>query len=865
MQTFNHIFTSKKKFNSFLDENNIGRGCKAFIQLFVGNNDPQNLQNILEVISSELPLASIIATSTAGEIIGGQMVENSAVLSLTIFKSTNVHVEIVEGLDESDIADKVATLTTTRTKLIIAFNNVYVNDGEDFINALGKKIPHVKIAGGNAGDNGEFAAQTVVGAGTKTSTTAIAVAFLDSDKLQIFNEHLLNWQTIGEAMSVTKADKSTIYEINNKKAQEIYRQFLGDEVADNLPMSGIEFPLIFDDDGLSIARAPVSLGSDGELVMAGHIKEGATVKFGFGDIAQNDKTATEIVQKFSKNPVQSIFVYSCSARKYFLKEHLKNEFMMLEKIAPVSGFITYGEFFKKDTCNKMLNVSSTFIGLSEDPNISHEIAFEERYMSSKVKTLNALTHLIKQTSKHLEEKNTKLDQFQNLITESTLYSTTDTKGIITGVNERFMRLSGYTREELIGKPHNIVRHEDVPPSVYEDMWRTIKQKHSWRGIIKNRAKDGSAYFVRSYVFPILDTEGEIVEYVSIRDDITDEVERKQHLEGAVNELSEKTKEKEYLLGQYEKIINLSSSFFRVDTNYNLIYVNDVFCNIYHCSAKKMVQKNITDILESSFIKNHFDSISKHLQEKGVWSGVVPFQREDKTIIHMNTSVNTIYDKNRNIVELMVVLYDITDLIVAQEEIMETQRDVVYTMGAIGETRSKETGNHVKRVAEYSKILALHFGLDENEAELLKMASPMHDIGKVGIPDDILNKPGKLTDNEWNIMKTHAVLGYQMLKNSKREILQAAAIVAHTHHEQWDGGGYPKGLKGEEIHIYGRITAIADVFDALGSDRCYKKAWEDEKIFELIRNGREKHFDPKLVDIFFENLDTFLEIRSKFRD
>jgi PAS domain S-box-containing protein len=865
LQTFNHIFTSKKKFKSFLDEHNIDRESKAFGQLFVGNNDPQNMQNIIEAISTELPLASVISTSTAGEIIGGQMVEKSAVLSLTIFKSTNVHVELVEGLDEEEIADKVANLTTPLTKLIIAFNNVYANDGEDFINALGEKVPHVKIAGGNAGDNGSFTAQTVVGAGTKTSTTAVAVALLDSKELQIFNEHLLNWQTIGESMSITKADKSTIYEINNKKAQDIYREFLGDDVADNLPISGIEFPLIFDDDGLNIARAPVALGNNGELIMAGHIKEGATVKFGFGDIDQNDKTTAEIVQKFSKKPVQSIFIYSCSARKYFLKEHLNNEFMMLEKIAPTSGFITYGEFFKKDTCNKMLNVSSTFIGLSEDSNVSHNVALVERYVSSKAKTLSALTHLIKQTSKHLEEKNKSLSQFQNIIKESALYSLTDTKGIIKDVNERFIKLSGYTRDELIGKPHNIVRHKDVPSSIYEDMWKTIKQKQSWSGIVKNRAKDGSSYYVRSHVFPILNIDGDIVEYISIRDDITDEVERKQHLEGAVNELSEKTKEKEYLLNQYEKIINLGSSFFRVDTNYNLIYVNDVFCDVYHCTAEKMVQKNIADILESNFIKTHFNSISKHLQEKGVWTGVVPFQRKDKTIIYMDTSVNTIYDKNRNIVELMVVLHDITDLVVAQEEIMETQRDVVYTMGAIGETRSKETGNHVKRVAEYSKILALHYGLDENEAELLKMASPMHDIGKIGIPDDILNKPGKLTDNEWNIMKTHASLGYQMLKNSKREILQASAIVAHTHHEQWDGGGYPKGLKGEEIHIYGRITAIADVFDALGSDRCYKKAWEDEKIFELIKNGREKHFDPKLVDIFFKNLDIFLEIRSKFKD
>ncbi|MEC7987201.1 MAG: HD domain-containing phosphohydrolase, partial [Myxococcota bacterium] len=143
-----------------------------------------------------------------------------------------------------------------------------------------------------------------------------------------------------------------------------------------------------------------------------------------------------------------------------------------------------------------------------------------------------------------------------------------------------------------------------------------------------------------------------------------------------------------------------------------------------------------------------------------------------------------------------------------KEIEETQREVVFTMGAIGETRSKETGNHVKRVAEYSRLLALLYGLDEPQAELLKQASPMHDIGKVGIPDRILNKPGRLNAEEWAIMKTHARLGYDMLNHSNRPILKAAAIVAHEHHEKWSGAGYPRGLKGEEIHIFGRITAVA---------------------------------------------------------
>lgn len=209
--------------------------------------------------------------------------------------------------------------------------------------------------------------------------------------------------------------------------------------------------------------------------------------------------------------------------------------------------------------------------------------------------------------------------------------------------------------------------------------------------------------------------------------------------------------------------------------------------------------------------------------------------------------------------------DITDIIKAEEEIINTQKDVVYTMGAIGETRSKETGNHVKRVAIYSEILALKYGLSKEESELLKLASPMHDIGKVGIKDEILNKPGKLTDDEFKVMKTHSTLGFNMLKNSDKPILKAAAIVAHEHHEKWNGTGYPKKLSAKDIHIFGRITAVADVFDALGSNRVYKKAWELDEIFELFKEERGKHFDPELVDLFFKHFDEINEVRLKYQD
>ena len=208
------------------------------------------------------------------------------------------------------------------------------------------------------------------------------------------------------------------------------------------------------------------------------------------------------------------------------------------------------------------------------------------------------------------------------------------------------------------------------------------------------------------------------------------------------------------------------------------------------------------------------------------------------------------------------LAEITEL---NKEIEDTQREVIFTMGAIGESRSKETGNHVKRVAEYSRALALLYGMDEEEANLLKEASPMHDIGKVAIPDHILNKPARLTKEEFEIMKTHAQIGYDMLKHSNRPILKTAAIIAHQHHEKYDGSGYPQGLKGDEIHIYGQITAIVDVFDALGVDRVYKKAWSLDRIVALFQEEKGKHFNPELTQLFLDNLDIFLAIRDRYKD
>ena len=244
------------------------------------------------------------------------------------------------------------------------------------------------------------------------------------------------------------------------------------------------------------------------------------------------------------------------------------------------------------------------------------------------------------------------------------------------------------------------------------------------------------------------------------------------------------------------------------------------------------------------------------------------QRKKKISVK-NRELYTVYnlfypivDLNGNVIEHLHVMHDLTEIVKLNEEIVDTQKEVVFTMGAIGETRSKEMGFHVKRVAEYSYLIAKLMGMSEEESSLLKQASHMHDIGKVGIPDNILNKPSKLTPEEFEVMKTHAQIGYEMLKYSNRDILKASSIVALTHHEKWDGTGYPRQLKGDDIPLEARMMALADVYDALISKRVYKEAISFEESEQIIINGSGTHFDPILVGAFIEIKDKFKEIATR---
>ena len=319
-----------------------------------------------------------------------------------------------------------------------------------------------------------------------------------------------------------------------------------------------------------------------------------------------------------------------------------------------------------------------------------------------------------------------------------------------------------------------------------------------------------------------------------------------------------------LLVQYRNAIDETNIVSKTDLKGNITYVNDKFCEVSQYNKKELIRKPHNIVRHPNSSKEVFSNLWNTIQNKKSWHGIIENQKKDGTSYFVDTSIFPITDNDGKTREYIAIRKDITEFIELNNRVSSSQEEILTRIGMIAETRSKETSNHVRRVAEYSKILASELNMSAKEIELLYNATALHDIGKVATPDYILNKPGKLTAEEFEIMKRHSSDGYAMLKDTNNEIIKAGAIIAHEHHEKWDGSGYPRGIEGENIHIFARITAVADVFDALSSKRTYKDAWDLNEIVEFINSQSGKHFDPKLVEIFNERFDDFVFIRKKFR-
>jgi PAS domain-containing protein len=315
---------------------------------------------------------------------------------------------------------------------------------------LTQKYPKLVVAGGNAGDDFRF--EKCLTFSDKCDNCDVAFAAIDSDILKVETRYLLNWHTIGKELTVTKSIGSRIYEIDDTKILDLYEYYLGKAVRENILTHGTEFPLIFDDGGVKVARAPITVHYDGSLTLAGELAEGTKVKFGYANIAYIEEFNKQALLSKYKYKNEAAYIYTCAARRSMLGNYLNEEVSIINEIAPTAGFVTYGEFFHdtKECSNNLLNITTTYVVLGEGEQkeeIKNTPYIANR--SAKDITLKALTTLVARTSAQLDENVNYLQQFEKAVSEASIFSATDENGIIKRINENFEIISGYKQEELL--------------------------------------------------------------------------------------------------------------------------------------------------------------------------------------------------------------------------------------------------------------------------------------------------------------------------------------------------------------------------------------------------------------------------------
>jgi len=455
-----------------------------------------------------------------------------------------------------------------------------------------------------------------------------------------------------------------------------------------------------------------------------------------------------------------------------------------------------------------------------------------------------------------------LEQYRQLVDASAIVSKFDPQGRISYVNDRFCELSGYDQHALNGIEIRHMRHPEEPKDISGKIWQSVVDGNQWAGIVKKQTRSGAMYVVDSSIVPILNEDNSVEEVVCLDVDITDIYLNYENMLESLTRSERSLHEQRHLLDEYKRVLELGASILVIDPDGRIQAVNLRLASMLGYEIKDLCERSLSEIVPVDY-STCFQKTTQAID--GHCSQVIPFIHQNRSERIFSVNFMSVHDLHGQINAIILSCQDVTEPLRLTREIVETQRELLLVLGEVVESRSQETGKHVYRVAEIAHLLALEYGLDREQAEILKTAAPMHDIGKVGIDDAILHKPGKLNSDEFEIMKTHAEIGHHILTRIDRPLLSIAARIAYEHHENFDGSGYPQGLKGAEISIEGRIIAIADVLDALGHARVYKAAWDDTAIRDYLITQRGRKFDPVLVDLTLKHWDAIADIRQNLSD
>jgi len=620
------------------------------IQIFTSLNDKDKIEKLLLKISKDFPNAQVIGTTTAGEISHAKMYDDSTVLSITLFTQTKLQIAYAKNIDKKAGQKLSKKLTSKQTKAAIVLSEGLTGlDYEGFIKGIKQSNPKLIIAGGLAGDNFKLK-KTYIFLGTKIyKTGAVGVSF-SGKNLFADNRYNLNWTPIGKEFTITAAQGNLVEKIDGEDATLIFKRYLGDKIFDNSASELSNFQLLFKEGSTVVSRTPMAV--DGKsIVFAGPLKKDQKVQFGFSNASSVISGSTIISKSIHNNPAEAIFIYSCIARKTLLGKVLENEFKQFESIAPTSGFFTYGEFYSTTGDNALLNCTTTILILSEGVKNSKNIKkFKENDDNNlDNSTFSALTHFIKQTSIELKENLKLLNEYKDVVDHSSLVSKTDANGTIIYVNDNFCRVSKYKRDEMIGQNHNIVRDPNVSKFIFKKMWNSILNGKTWKGVISNKAKDGSIYYVNATIMPIFDSKGKIKEFIAIRQDVTKQIESKKRL-----------KEKEQLIkaifdNQDSIVLFSSKTDGMLNANKKLFHYFDFknfedFKNQHDCICNLFIEED--GYIYPSKYPNWIDDAA---QDKTDHDRKAKMLTKDGVVRTFNVKVKNIDD------EYIINLYDITNL------------------------------------------------------------------------------------------------------------------------------------------------------------------------------------------------------------
>lgn len=519
MELANHLYQDRAQLDAFIEQHRLGQR-RGLLQIFTGVTEHDRLRPLLAQLSRQLPGFAMVGASTSGEVCGPTITDGRILLSFSTFDHTRIDTLYIDDLSFANGNAIGRELAGSDARLVLGFGNTLRENPERFLHGLSQGAPDVCIAGGNAGDNARFRDTFVILNG-EIHDRGLVLAVLRGEQLQVHNRQVLNWTPIGIEMRVTRNDGNIIYELNDTPILDLYRYYLGSEVADKVPESLMEFPLLGESGGQPVARSPVGATADGGLIYAGEFIEGQSVRFGVADIDTILTSAADTAADLARTtPIEAMYIYSCTARRAFLKSNIASEIASLAAAGPCAGFFTYGEYFHMPGDNRLLNITTTLVALSEQDRIRDDQPQPQPAIPPHASTLRSLTHLSNVTARELRQSLELFEQYKHALDQTAIVSKTDKAGRITYVNALFEEISGYRADEVIGKTHRILRHPDMPASLFDEMWKTISNKQIWTGTIKNRKKDGGYYYVHSTILPILDAQGEITEYIGIRDDIT---------------------------------------------------------------------------------------------------------------------------------------------------------------------------------------------------------------------------------------------------------------------------------------------------------------------------------------------------------